>query len=99
MRIDSGIGVGDVVGTKYDPLLAKLIAHGSDRREALQRLQSALDETSVLGVTTNRGFLRWLLALPDVQGGGLDTTLIDEEWHGDEALPVWSVAGRGRGHP
>ena len=60
LRIDAGVGSGDVVGTRYDPLLAKLIAFGHDRRAALSLLGTALDETRVLGVTTNRGFLRWL---------------------------------------
>ncbi|MEX2546173.1 MAG: biotin carboxylase N-terminal domain-containing protein, partial [Chloroflexota bacterium] len=86
VRIDSGIGQGDVVGTKYDPLLAKLIAHGADRNEALDRLASALEQTRVLGVTTNRGFLRWLLADPDVRNGEMFTSLIDERWRPDEDL-------------
>ena len=86
VRIDAGTGVGDVVGTKYDPLLAKVIAHGDDRAEALSRLTQALDVTSVMGVTTNRGFLRWLLAQPDVQAGDMYTGLIDERWHPDDAL-------------
>ncbi|MGI8927951.1 MAG: biotin carboxylase N-terminal domain-containing protein [Candidatus Limnocylindrales bacterium] len=88
LRIDAGIGVGDVVGTRYDPLLAKVIAHGDDRAEALDRLVRVLGATSVLGVTTNRGFLRWLLAQPDVQAGDTYTGLIDERWHPDDALPA-----------
>ena len=57
LRVDAGIGAGDVIGTRYDPLLAKLIAIGADRATALAVLAEALDETRVLGVTTNRGFL------------------------------------------
>jgi acetyl/propionyl-CoA carboxylase alpha subunit len=87
VRVDAGIGAGDVVGTRYDPLLAKIIAHGANRDEALNRLRSALGETSVLGVTTNVGFLRWLLVEPDIQAGHLYTDLIDERWHGEDALP------------
>jgi acetyl-CoA/propionyl-CoA carboxylase biotin carboxyl carrier protein len=88
LRVDAGIGTGDVVGTKYDPLLAKLITHGSDRHESLARLETALAETSVLGVTTNRGFLRWLTARADVRAGEMYTGLIDDSWHGDESLPA-----------
>jgi acetyl-CoA/propionyl-CoA carboxylase biotin carboxyl carrier protein len=81
IRVDAGVGSGDVVGTRYDPLLAKVIAFGPDRATALSRLDSALAATSVLGVTNNRGFLRWLLARPEVTAGDLDTEMIDRQWH------------------
>jgi acetyl-CoA/propionyl-CoA carboxylase biotin carboxyl carrier protein len=61
VRVDTGIREGDFVSDRYDPMLAKLIAHGPTRREALARLREALDETLVLGVRTNLRFLRWLL--------------------------------------
>ncbi|MGH2428864.1 MAG: biotin carboxylase N-terminal domain-containing protein [Candidatus Limnocylindria bacterium] len=64
IRIDAGIAEGDTVSDRYDPMLAKLIAHGRDREEALKRLRAALDATTVLGVRTNLRFLRWLMALP-----------------------------------
>src|SRR4029078_11912402 len=48
MRGDAGVGTGDVIGTRYDPLLAKLIVHADTRREAFARLAQALDETSVI---------------------------------------------------
>ena len=51
-------------GTSYDPMIAKLIAHGPTRDEALDRLADALAETEVAGVTTNLPFLRWLVAHP-----------------------------------
>ena len=94
IRVDAGIGIGDVVGTKYDPLLAKIIAHGADRAEAMSRLTEALNATSVLGVTTNRGFLVWLLAQPEVQSGEMYTAFIDERWRADDALPqaAWPAA-------
>jgi 3-methylcrotonyl-CoA carboxylase alpha subunit len=94
VRVDAGVGATDVVGTRYDPLLAKLIAHGRDRAEALDRLASALEETSVLGVTTNRGFLQWLLANADVRSGKTYTTLINETWRPDPQLPAqaWQAA-------
>ena len=65
-----------LVGSDYDPLLAKVIAHGADRAEALARLDAALAGTAVLGLGTNVGFLRALLADPDVRAGRLDTGLI-----------------------
>ena len=68
---------GTVVGSDYDPMLAKVIAHGADRPAALRALDRALAETAVLGVTTNVEFLRFLLADPDVAAGRLDTGLLD----------------------
>ena len=76
-RVDSGIYAGTVVGSDYDPMLAKIITHGADRPAALKALDRALAETAVLGVTTNVDFLRFLLADPDVVEGALDTGLLD----------------------
>ncbi len=69
IRIETGLREGDVVSDRYDPLLAKLIAHGASRGEAIARLRKGLDETLVLGVRTNLRFLRWLLAQPAIQDG------------------------------
>ncbi|MDH6279121.1 acetyl/propionyl/methylcrotonyl-CoA carboxylase subunit alpha [Prescottella agglutinans] len=77
VRVDSGLHDGTVVGSDYDPMLAKVIAHGDDRAEALRRLDRALADTSVLGVVTNIDFLRFLLADEDVRAGRLDTGLLD----------------------
>ncbi len=76
VRVDAGIAAGSVVGSDYDPMLAKVIAYGADRTEALARLDAALADTVVLGLGTNVGFLRALLADPDVQAGQLDTGLV-----------------------
>ncbi|MCV7431430.1 acetyl-CoA carboxylase biotin carboxylase subunit [Mycolicibacterium bacteremicum] len=76
-RVDSGIYPGTVVGSDYDPMLAKVIAHGPDRAAALRGLDRALSGTAVLGVTTNIDFLRFLLADADVRAGRLDTGLLD----------------------
>jgi len=76
-RVDSGIYAGTVVGSDYDPMLAKVIAHADDRPAALRALDRALAETAVLGVVTNVDFLRFLLADPDVVAGRLDTGLLD----------------------
>ncbi|MCI0384442.1 biotin carboxylase N-terminal domain-containing protein [Streptomyces sp. CNQ085] len=79
VRTDSGLARGTEVGTVYDPMLAKVIAHGPDRSSALRRLRSALAETTVLGVDTNTAFLRALLAHPAVVSGELDTGLVDRD--------------------
>jgi len=78
VRVDSGVEQGDEVGTSYDPLLAKLIAHGSTREEALSRLAAALRETEVAGITTNLPFLRWLVSHPLVRAGQTTTSFLDE---------------------
>ncbi len=77
VRIDSGIRAGTVVGSDYDPMLAKVIAHAVDRPAALAALDRALAETAVLGVVTNVDFLRFLIADPEVAQGLLDTGLLD----------------------
>jgi acetyl-CoA/propionyl-CoA carboxylase biotin carboxyl carrier protein len=82
VRVDAGIAAGSVVGSDYDPMLAKVIAHGADRAEALARLDAALGQVAVLGVGTNTGFLRALLADPDVRAGRLDTGLVGRRLDG-----------------
>jgi len=77
VRVDSSLAVGSVVGTDYDPMLAKVVAHGPDRETARARLVGALGHTAVLGVPTNTAFLRALLTDPDVVAGRLDTGLIE----------------------
>ncbi|AUH69842.1 biotin carboxylase N-terminal domain-containing protein [Gordonia sp. PS3] len=77
VRVDSGIEEGSVIGSDYDPMLAKVIAYGTDRAEALDRLDEALSETRLLGVVTNIGFCRYALAQRDVRDGVLDTELLD----------------------
>ena len=78
IRVDAGVEEGDEVGTAYDPMIAKLIAHGSTREEALDRLALALDETEVAGVTTNLPFLRWLVAHPALRAGRTTTAFLTE---------------------
>jgi len=77
VRVDSGIEEGSEVAAHYDPLLAKVIASGVDRAQALARLERALAELRVVGMTTNVPYLRALLARPEVQAGALDTGLIE----------------------
>jgi acetyl/propionyl-CoA carboxylase alpha subunit len=76
--VDAGVEEGDEIGLAYDPLIAKLVAYGHDRPEALDRLAAALEETVVEGVTTNVSFLRWLLAHPVVRAGEATTALLVE---------------------
>ncbi|MFT4200281.1 acetyl/propionyl/methylcrotonyl-CoA carboxylase subunit alpha [Gordonia sp. (in: high G+C Gram-positive bacteria)] len=77
VRVDAGIDRGSVVGSFYDPMLAKVIAHGRDRAEAIDRLDEALAETVLAGVGTNIGFCRHVLAQAAVRAGDLDTGLLD----------------------
>jgi acetyl/propionyl-CoA carboxylase alpha subunit len=78
IRVDAGVEEGDEVGVAYDPMIAKLIAHGPTRDEALLRLRDALAETEVGGLTTNLPFLRWLVAHPAVRAGRTTTAFLAE---------------------
>ncbi|MCP4208168.1 MAG: biotin/lipoyl-binding protein [Shimia sp.] len=80
IRADAGVRSGDVITPYYDPMLAKLIAFGDTRDDALLQLRQALDKTAVLGVTTNLPFLRTLLAHPTVRDGATTTTFLDETY-------------------
>ncbi|MET9609647.1 biotin carboxylase N-terminal domain-containing protein [Streptomyces sp. NPDC006512] len=79
VRTDSGLTAGVPVGSAYDPMLSKVIAYGPDRAAALRVLRAALADTVILGVQTNAGFLRRLLAHPDVVSGELDTGLVERD--------------------
>jgi acetyl/propionyl-CoA carboxylase alpha subunit len=78
LRVDLGVREGEEIGTAYDPMIAKLIAYGATRAEALERLSRALHATEVEGVTTNVSFLRWLVAHPLVRAGRVTTTFLVE---------------------
>jgi acetyl/propionyl-CoA carboxylase alpha subunit len=79
IRVDVGVEEGDEIGIAYDPLIAKLIAHGTTRKDALDRLAAALAETEVEGVTTNLPLLRWLVAHPLVRAGETTTAFLIEQ--------------------
>lgn len=77
LRVDAGIEAGSEVTPHYDPMLAKLIAHGATRAEAIDRLRDGLAATTLLGVQSNRGFLLELLAEPRVRSNAISTEFID----------------------
>jgi acetyl-CoA/propionyl-CoA carboxylase, biotin carboxylase, biotin carboxyl carrier protein len=112
VRVDSSLLAGTLVGSDYDPMLSKVIAYGSDRDEALDKLDRALAQTAVLGVQTNVEFLRFLLADDRVRAGDLDTALLDERLADfapapppDDVLATgglyrqWVLARRAEGNP
>jgi 3-methylcrotonyl-CoA carboxylase alpha subunit len=76
LRIDTGVEQGDDITPHYDPMIAKLIFHAPTRSEALQGLATALDETVLLGIRSNRAFLTRLLRHPDFVAGAVDTGFI-----------------------
>ncbi len=76
VRVDTGVAEGDTVTVHYDPMIAKVIAHGADRAAALAALSKALAQTEVAGIATNLGFLTALVEHPAFVGAELDTGLI-----------------------
>jgi acetyl/propionyl-CoA carboxylase alpha subunit len=76
-RVDAALASGQVVSTAYDPMLGKVIAHGPDRESARRALVAALDDTAVLGLTTNTGFLRVLAASEEFRDATIDTAWLD----------------------
>jgi len=79
VRIDSGVDQGDQVSVHYDPMIAKLIVHGENREQARQALIRALADSSILGPTTNLGFLQHLAASRPFADGSLDTGMLDRD--------------------
>jgi acetyl/propionyl-CoA carboxylase alpha subunit/acetyl-CoA carboxylase carboxyltransferase component len=79
IRVDTGVSEGDTIPADFDSMIAKVIAYGRDRDEALARLKRALTSTTVLveGGTTNKSFLLELLDRPEVISGSADTGWID----------------------
>jgi propionyl-CoA carboxylase alpha chain len=88
VRWDDGVEAGSEIGIHYDPMLAKVIARGATRDEAIDRLAGALEQLGVAGVTTNRDLLVAVLRHPAFAAGDLDTHFIDRH------LPAASRARR-----
>ncbi|MGM0584652.1 MAG: acetyl/propionyl/methylcrotonyl-CoA carboxylase subunit alpha [Pseudomonadota bacterium] len=87
VRADTGVAAGDEVTPFYDPMIAKIIVHASDRAAALEALADALDRTAVAGVTTNRPFLAALARHPDVAALSIHTAWIDAHLDALTAAP------------
>ena len=79
MRIDDGVRQGDAISPFYDSMIAKLIVHGSTRAEALARLDAALAQLHIVGLSTNVQFLRHVLRSDSFAHARLDTALIERE--------------------
>jgi 3-methylcrotonyl-CoA carboxylase alpha subunit len=96
-RVDSGFGEGDPISPFYDSMIAKLIVWGADRGQALARLDAALRETHLMGLSTNVAFLRRVVATTAFSTADLDTALIERERAAlFEAAPLaaeWAAAG------
>ena len=78
IRLDDGVYAGWTVPNEYDPMLSKLIAWGSDRPEAIARLERALQEHYATGIKTNVGLFRRILATRDFQTGEIYTRWLDD---------------------
>ncbi|WP_329184686.1 acetyl/propionyl/methylcrotonyl-CoA carboxylase subunit alpha [Actinacidiphila glaucinigra] len=109
LRVEAAFDTAGTASEHYDPMVAKLVAHAPDRATALRRLSAGLKATSVLGLTTNLGFLTRLLDEPKVLTGHTDTHLVDglvlaeRDTHLDRALAcvaaMAAVPARGGGSP
>jgi acetyl-CoA/propionyl-CoA carboxylase biotin carboxyl carrier protein len=94
VRVDHALEPEQVVSTSYDPMLGKVIVHGATREDARRALVAALDDTSILGLTTNVGFLRALAASDEFRDATIDTAWLDsaEVQKPDDGLPRIFVA-------
>jgi 3-methylcrotonyl-CoA carboxylase alpha subunit len=97
LRVDTGVGQGDRISAYYDPMIAKLVAAGSTRAEAIGEMIEALDDIEIWPVKTNAGFLRAVVADADFQKGEVDTGFIPgriDRLVPDPAPhePVWQLA-------
>ena len=90
VRVDTGVLQGDEVSPHYDPMIAKLVVRGENRAQAVARLRSALADTQVAGVTTNRAFLHAVARHPAFAAGDVHTGFIEQhgaELHAEAAAP------------
>lgn len=89
LRVDTGYRSGDTVSVYYDPMMAKVIAWGETREQAIARLLSALQQLRIAGVKHNTGFLTHVLAHPAFRAGEINTHFIDS--HQAELFPPLPV--------
>ncbi|HJO98072.1 MAG TPA: acetyl-CoA carboxylase biotin carboxylase subunit, partial [Rhodospirillales bacterium] len=80
VRVDSGVYEGGEISIHYDPLIAKVIAHGADRDTAIERLRGALDSFRIRGVSNNISFLAAVVGHPWFRAGKINTSFIDEAY-------------------
>ncbi|HGY5901052.1 TPA: biotin carboxylase N-terminal domain-containing protein, partial [Serratia marcescens] len=78
VRLDGWVATGSEVSAFYDPMIAKLIVHGADREQALEKLRVALAATRLHGIATNLDYLRQVIATPQFQRGEVWTRLLDD---------------------
>lgn len=81
VRVDDGFEEGMEIPIYYDPMIAKLIAYGKDRNEAIERLIRAIDEYQISGVQTTLSFGKWVLQHPDFVSGNFDTQFIPKNFN------------------
>jgi propionyl-CoA carboxylase alpha chain len=84
VRVDDGYRQGMEVPIYYDPMIAKLIVHGKDRTEAIQRMTRAIEEYQIVGLSTTLGFCRFVMLHQKFQHGNYNTGFIQEHYHQDE---------------
>jgi len=77
VRLDGWVETGTVVSPHYDPMLAKLIVHGDDRQDALEKMQNALAQTRLSGIATNLDYLRQILRDQNVIAGTVSTRYLE----------------------
>ena len=78
LRIDTGVREGDVISTFYDPMISKVIVHADTRQHAIDKLNSALGQYTVIGLPTNIKFMRRVLKNKQFRDGDFTTAFIDE---------------------
>ncbi len=88
VRVDSGVEAGSEIGVHYDPMIAKLVVWSPARQFALPRMERALREFLVLGVTTNIPLHLWILQNEDFRSGNVDTGWLDRVWDGSQVAEV-----------
>ena len=93
-RVDHALEPGQQVTTAYDPMLAKIVAHGPTREAARRMLVAALDETAVIGLVTNVGFLRMLAASEAYAQAAIHTAWLDSDPAGAVACELPDISGR-----
>jgi acetyl/propionyl-CoA carboxylase alpha subunit len=97
VRVDAGVTTGDEVTIHYDPMIAKVIAHAETRADAIRKMDAALSEYTLTGLTTNIPFLRAVLTHPAFGQGQTTTHFIEQhlsDWEPDEELGIPEADGR-----